>query len=180
METFDLLKRATNGDATAIHQLIALQREGKAMRLYPNGRKGALDEGVAPLEILPTEHLMVRFCFGVPRTVVLSKDQLASTMLYVMQIASVMANHYGDDIEEMESHVAPPNIGFVTKVAGDQQLSLMFTPQGYAHYDLGFYHCRKLLDGWITLIEQNEWDHEDIGFSDSEYADLLMFAVEGY
>jgi len=175
MEIKQLLSKAVNGDTAAVRELTRLQRDGKAMRLYPHGRRGPLDEGMAPLEILATDDYMIRFTLGHYSPIVFKKPQLASVMLYAMQVGVVMARHYGDDYNELESHVTP-GLGCLSSIVSGDSIVLTFQPPGLLEYDLGLYHTRKLLDNWTVLIEQNEWDHEDCGFTDNEYCDVLLFS----
>lgn len=41
----ELMKLATSGNKEAIEKVVDLQREGKCLRYYPNGRRSADDEG---------------------------------------------------------------------------------------------------------------------------------------
>ncbi|SMP43882.1 hypothetical protein SAMN06265222_1011021 [Neorhodopirellula lusitana] len=174
MDTTQLLNDALRGDEHSMAELIRLQREGKALRLYPFGRKGPLDEGMTPLQITSTENRMVRFRLGKYNTVCFPKAKLADTMLGIMRFAIGMAQHYGDRYEELESR-ATPGLGCISQVVNGDSIGLTFQPPGMLDYDLGLYDCRKLLDHWIVLIEQNEWDYTDCGFTAEEYCDVLTF-----
>lgn len=50
-EAAQLYQRVMQGDESASRELIQLQRNGRALRYYPNGRKGPDDDGVVGFSI---------------------------------------------------------------------------------------------------------------------------------
>lgn len=59
MHVSDVLSHADSGDAKAIEELIRRQQQGQALRLYPRGRAGPMDQGVLPLLISRVQHNVV-------------------------------------------------------------------------------------------------------------------------
>jgi hypothetical protein len=167
------------GDRAAITQLLDLQREGKALRLYPHGRKGPLDEGVGPVIIEPTEDLLIRIRLGRYETIIIPKEDIAKYALFMMRITAMMYFHHedADDPATSIEEKVTPGFGYITQVA-QGGLALTLRPHGALDFEFGWYHARKLLDDWCVLIEQNDWDYLDCGFQGEEYFDLLAFLDE--
>lgn len=156
----DLLARAMQEEKGAIAELIHLQRQGKLLRLYPEGRKGAMDEGMAPLLVTTAPSGLVRFSFGREPIFKMQPPLVGQIILNVMRkTARVVHRYRGSSIgslAEIESH-ATPGLNFTSVISpGWDAITCMFEPLEKRDFDLGVHHATQLVDQWITLILANE------------------------
>lgn len=176
MDIQETLANAVKGDADAMESLISMQREGKAIRLYPFGRKGPLDEGVCPVIVRPTQDHLIRFQLGRSETLILERSSIAGFTMHIVRLSMKMLDHYGYRYEDMES-LATPGLGCHTFVTDDDRIALDLQPPGLLDYDLGLYHARKLISYWLTIIQQQGWDYKDCGFTDETHRLAFMFSM---
>ena len=115
MDIPNLINRMRSGDTLAARGLIEAQRHGRALRLYPDGRNGPNDEGVAPILLEQTENLLVHLRLGRPCIVVLRRDQLGPVLMFLFRCsARMMAN-----LDRYDESSITPGIGYQTGCTND-------------------------------------------------------------
>jgi hypothetical protein len=177
----NLLKRAVSGDPLASRELLLLQREGRALRLYPFGRKGPLDEGVTPIVIgRSAETGLILVEIAKPGRIRLLRKSIADIMRHHIRLSGLLWLDYCDEenpIAAIESQVVD-GMDFRTFLWEDG-ISIEFIPGGGTTIEYGLHHSRELLRAWSSLIEISDLDYEEFGFDDpEEYFNILEYIID--
>lgn len=181
----DLLQRAIKGDCEASRQLIHLQREGRALRLYPFGRKGPLDEGATPIVMGKSNDLTIRIEMTNPGPILIKYLDVAMFMQHQMYVMALLWQDFSAT-DDPQAAMDEAELSFTPELTyktwwNDEGFVLQFLPS-VATIDYGIDKCRHLLASWITFIEQSERPLSDFGFNDEEseerYYDIMDFVVD--
>ena len=175
MDIAQLLQSAKSGSPEATRELLLLQRQGLALRLYPEGRSGPEDEGVTPMMMAITDEMLVRITFGRPCTAIYRLDQLGPTLSFLFLAVSRMTLYR----EQYDPSLISEEFGYTTAVSGDPpQVSLSLRPVADMDYLLGQHDCVGLITDWLTFIDQHEWELDDCGLTENQYAILNDIAYD--
>ena len=172
MDIAEKINRLKAGDPVAASELIEMQRNGMALRLYPNGRRGADDEGMTPLLIRRTPELTLHVQVGQPCAIVVHRKQLGPVMMFLFDsIALMAANRNAYDESKLSE-----KFGFSTSVTADETVFITLNPPGNLDYYLGFEQCIAIIAAWLAFIDQHEWTIEECGLSHDDYVNLSATA----
>ena len=167
----DIIHKATDGDVDAIRELIALQRQGKSLRIYPEGRRGPLDEGFAPLIIGPSPDKLIRFSLGTSKSFGIPKRMIGPTILTMVGLSvDIIVN---DEIERLEGL---ENVTDFKVFAENGMLFMMFLPGGNVDYDIGVRTTQQVIAAWLRGIVSQGWWLEDCGLTTGIYLDVWKFS----
>jgi hypothetical protein len=179
LEIGGLLQRAMTGDAKASLEILNLQRQGRALRLYPNGRKGPLDEGVTPIVFgRSSETGLIRIEMLKPGPITFPRKDLAEMMgLHLHLCGLIWIDHCEseDPAAAMEADVDKDLIHRTWFTENNKTIGLMFEPSRDV-VEYGISMTRRIFNHWIAFIDESDLDLCEFGFElDSQFDDVLDF-----
>lgn len=181
----DLMSRVARREKDAINEWIQLQRQGKHIRFYPEGRKGPTDEGLAPITIGQAPSKLIRFSFGREPIFQMQPEMIGEFTFAIMSHTHRMLKHFrsiSDKWADVCEPLATPGLKFQSVISENlDSITTMFEPIEERDFDFGVYHARRLVAQWINLILVNhplesEYTIEPKwGISEEQLPDVLMF-----
>jgi hypothetical protein len=178
----ELLDRANRGDVAASQEILTLQRQGRALRLYPNGRKDLNDDGVTPVIFgYNRENGLARIEMAKPMLVDIKHDFVATFMLHQMYVSALMLKHHGGDtdprkaVQSIESSTDKDLTFRLHRTPS--MVKIEFQPPSMS-IEYGIITATQLLFEFCGVIEQSDLDLTDFGFAedDDRYYDILQYA----
>lgn len=167
MDISTLIEQVKMGNGNATKELIQLQRQGRALRLYPEGRRGPEDEGATPILMEQGSDMLVHIQLGRPCTVFLRRQQIGSLLTYLFLASSRMVAQR----DQYDDSLVTPGFGYSTSTTGDR-VTLTFSPITALDYRIGLEDCRNIITSWLTFIDHLEWDLADCNLTEGQYAVL--------
>lgn len=171
----DLLNRAMNNDPLASLELLRLQREGRALRLYPNGRKGPLEDGMSPIVFgRNSETGLIRIERLRTGRIEFKFEDVGRMAMHQMHLCSLLYMDYEEcesPLMEIESH-ADCDLKTMSWMT-DDAIMVQFIPDAPA-IEYGIDGARNMMAQWVHLIEDTERDYSDFGFDNDEWFYNLM------
>ena len=183
MHVSELFKAATDGDNDALDELIERQQDGKALRYYPNGRRGALDEGLVPVKIESSNGSVV-IRSGQPRKGVAINKKTAGSWLRGIPECLVHAararRKSGEDkigIYQSMADDSTDDFGFrMTAVSSSNEITCKFLPEGEPQWIMSPDDISNLLKKLLEACNDLEWTYE---ISDEEMNSIKLIIGEG-
>ena len=182
MDHNELARRCCNGEVAAARELIDMQREGKALRLYPFGRNGALDEGMVPMLIGLNEHGMITIEVGKVNQFIIRRAAFGKMANAMMKAIAACMIEFDDEDEpfvamrpyttgdfELESRGVIAN-GVVTGI------EFRFHPGEPLKWEIGAFQACQILAALVCLVEQADLEPDDCGFTEDDFEDACLFA----
>lgn len=175
----ELARKVCEGDLESANKLIDIQRTGRALRLYPYGRKGGGDDGMALLtSAVCPERKLIHIRFGVYSSFPLRKEQVGPFIRTIMvraYDAYQLHLEYDNPWQEMESKVQED---FEIRVQEEEEtlLRIRFLPFGQLDYYFGLRHARFLCKFLFLHADALKWGAEDLGIEQEEYENSRVFA----
>jgi hypothetical protein len=179
--TKELLGRAMSGDVLAMREIVKLQQQGRALRLYPHGRKGPLDEGVMPVIYTRNpETGLLRIEKGRLCPLEFKFDKVAWFIHHQIYLCGLLYLDYSDhenplwEIESMVRHDHKHAIW----IKGDS-IWLQILPDS-TEIEYGIAFTQRFLRNMFTLIDTltdgDGLSIKEFGFEDdAEYWDVYDF-----
>lgn len=179
----DLLNRAMAKEPGAVQEIIKLQRDGKSLRLYPDGRHGPLDEGRAPLLVGPSPEHLPRISLGQAKPIELELQTIGPITMHLILLTSQMVIEYDkcdDPVLAIRNH-ATKSFGYTAAwIPKCKRIRMAFKPANTVDFDLGLFEVRRMIEDWICLIDLNALDSAKCGFSDQDYEFAADFALDQF
>lgn len=160
-------------DADAVQEILNRQHEGKALRLYPDGRRGPHDNGLIPLS-LGNDHGIVVIDVGYSnRSFVIPKERLGPWMHRVAE----KLNDIVDELKEKgwdeyrvdewlyQNATDGFNIGccIVMNDDAEEGLGVTLYPQEQNFWTLGWRECAQFCRAIIQEADRAGWSRSEIG-----------------
>jgi len=174
-----LLQRAMAGEPQASLEILRLQQQGRALRLYPNGRKGPLDEGMTPVVFgRSNETGLIRIEMLRPAPLLIPRKKLAAMMMHHLHLCGLIwldHSEMDDPATAMEAEVDKDLKHRTWFTENNETIGLMFEPMRTVT-EYGVDMTRRIFDSWTTFIEQSDMEYSEFGFEDyDDYFDMLEF-----
>lgn len=165
MHVSQLFAAAQDGNDEALTELIDRQQDGRALRYYPDGRKGPEDDGVVPVQIESKDGLL---CIrsGRPRSpVIINKDTVEAWVKGIPDCLFHAAN------EQRLSGVEPDDIfnvmtseslscftaNIVSNTNDDETLTCTFLPLGETTWVVPPLAAAKIVRILLEICEEKQW-----------------------
>lgn len=179
----NIVTRALNKEPGAIEELIQQQRQGKHLRLYPEGRKGPTDEGAAPFLLHTAPSGLVRISFGRQPIVELDAYLVGQVILSVMgktgDLMRRLSTEFRNPVAEIARH-ATEGLKVVSKLGSEERsIICMFMPIEERDFDLSSRHAVALVEQWMDLICMSLCEDDDLspwGLTEEQFDQALRFA----
>ena len=180
LEIGGLLQRAMSGDATASLEILNLQRQGRALRLYPHGRKSPLDEGLTPVVLRrSSETGLIRMEMLKPGPLLFPRRKLADMMAIHLHFCGLIYLDYcesDDPATAMEVDVDKDLTHKTWFTENSETIGLLFEPTRDV-VEYGIDMTRRIFNNWLMFVEQSDIDYSEFGFGeDDQYTDMQVFA----
>lgn len=171
MEVHEILQAALAGDGKATEQLIAMQREGRALRLYPNGRSGPEDDGVTPIVFYLRSDGMIVMYRGQRRGVILPKAGCGDLILKLSKFVALgLQQSHGkesmDCTDDQSWDTAIDPRGIALNLRPLNQFDLVMSP----------WYVREWISSVMLIIDATDESVVDWGFPDQDLFYSLLAA----
>lgn len=174
LSTQELLQLSSEGDAQASMELIRRQRRGDSRRLYPEPRRGPLDEGVAPF-VFSVNGFNIEIHTGiVGRGVRVRRkevSQIVNSLISLMTSISINAvERQGAASKNASSRLCQTRTpGFDVKCTKDgDALALHFLPADTASWCLDLRGARLVIAALLFEAKEIGWGWREMGFTHGE------------
>ncbi len=177
MDIHSIQDAALTGDRDAVTQLLVLQREGRGLRFYPDGRRGPLDEGVTPILLsVDSDRLLVLDIIKPGIELTLRPADAGRAMMFLYNVAMICRHYYmecDDPAWEIETRATE---GFeVTLAINARGFSILVRSPIQNQFRLGTFAIRRIIGGWLAILAANHLTEEFIGLTMDQYIDLSNF-----
>lgn len=166
----EAMSRAAAGDKEAVLTIMQKQREGQWLRLYPNGRKGPLDEGFVTVLYGMTLDKIFLVLGKESEGLVADKAQAAMLLQSSYKILNDFTEGCGGDDDLYESRRADLLRGrtrglVVNCFEHEGQVKITLSPKGRL-WSFSFNDCRQLAWKILDVCEALGWSEDELGVSD--------------
>ncbi len=162
----ELLKRAAAGDIPAMVEIHELQKQGRALRLYPFGRKSATEDGMSPVLFDRGDSGMMRLRIAKPgyRMEFMDKDiaglirqQITFSSLAFVELVDELgsAKEAGKKIKQQTTRGLTIETGY-----GERGIFIDVKPAVH-EVQYGVSLAFKLIDRWIEIIGATRKEPEE-------------------
>ena len=177
LDVKSLLDKAMNNDPLASVELLKLQREGRALRLYPNGRKSPLEDGMSPIVFgRNPETGLIRIDRLRTGRIEFKFEDVGRMAMHQMHLCSLLYMDYAEcenPFWEIESH-ADCDLKTMSWLT-DDAIMVQFIPDAPT-IEYGIEGARNLIAQWVHLIDDTDREYSDFGFDNNDhFYDLLEF-----
>lgn len=165
MHVSELFAAAKDGSDEALTELIDRQQDGKALRYYPDGRKGPEDDGVVPVQIESKDGLL---CIrsGRPRSpVIINRETVEAWIKGIPECLTHAAN------EQRLSGVKPDEVfnvmtseslkcfsaNIVNNTEDEETLTCTFLPLGESTWIVPPLAAAKIVRILLEICEERQW-----------------------
>ena len=159
-------------DPEAVNELLRRQHQGKALRLYPNGRRGPEDEGVLPIAMTyEGDHIAIDIGHANRSFVIPGEHfgiwahKLSSKMLAMVKTLRREGYSMTEVFEELGEAGTPDFKVQFESIPGDEEMQVATTlfPNDLHRWQLGFNEVYTWIEAAIDHMDAMGWDAEDVG-----------------